>query len=286
MSIEVKNLTKVYGDTVALDRVSTTFGGDQIYGLLGNNGAGKTTLLSIISDRQCPTGGAVFVDGEPVQNNDSALGRIFMVGEQNLFPDNMRVHKGFDAAQLFYPGFDRAYAEAAAQKFGLNTKKKIKSLSTGYASIFRLILGLSVSTPYVIFDEPVLGLDAQHRDMFYRMLMERYGTHPATFILSTHLIAEVAGLIGHTVIIRGGRIIKDAPTESLTAEAYSVSGPANKVDGYLVGKNVLSVNTLGGLKTASVQGQPESCLPEGLELSQLNLQDYFISLMEEESKNE
>jgi ABC-type multidrug transport system, ATPase component len=282
MSIEIKDLTKVYGDTVALDHVFLTFGGDQIYGLLGNNGAGKTTLLSIIADRQSATEGTVSVDGEPVRNNDSALSRVFMVGEQNLFPDSMKVRKGFDTAQLFYPGFDRAYAEAAAQKFGLNTKKKITSLSTGYASIFRLILGLSVNTPYVIFDEPVLGLDAQHRDMFYRMLMERYGAHPATVVLSTHLIAEVAGLIGHTVIIRAGRIIKDAPTETLTAEAYSVSGPAGKVDEYLVGKNVLSVSTLGGLKTASVQGQPEGGLPDGLELSPLNLQDYFISLMEEE----
>lgn len=282
MSIEVKNLTKAYGKTVALDRVCATFGGDQIYGLLGNNGAGKTTLLSIITDRQRATGGAVFVDGEPVRNNDSALGRIFLVGEQNLFPDNMRVRSGFGAAQLFYPNFDQAYAEAAAQKFGLNPKKKITSLSTGYLSIFRLILGLCVNTPYVIFDEPVLGLDAQHRDMFYRMLMERYGSHPATIILSTHLIAEVSGLIGHTVIIRGGRIIKDAPTEDLTADAYSVSGPAGKMDEYLVGKNVLSVNMLGGLKTASVQGQPASSLPDGLELSPLNLQDYFINLMEEE----
>ena len=64
-------------------------------------------------------------------------------------------------------------ALAVAKRFELPLKKKVKSLSTGYASIFRLTLALAVNTPYVIYDEPVLGLDAQHRDLFYRLLMER-----------------------------------------------------------------------------------------------------------------
>jgi ABC-2 type transport system ATP-binding protein len=282
MAIEFREVTKRFGDTVALDRVSLTLKENQVYGLLGNNGAGKTTLLSILTDRLPPTEGTVLVDGEAVRNNDRALGKLFMVGEQNLYPDDMKVRKALDAAQLFYPRFDRAYAEAAAEKFGLNPKKKISSLSTGYRSIFRLVLGLSVNVPYLIFDEPVLGLDAQHRDLFYRMLIEKFADQPCTVVISTHLIAEVANLIGHTVIIRSGRILKDAPTEELTADAYSISGPAGAVDAYLDGKRVLSSHVLGGLKTACVQGTRDENLPAGLERTQLNLQDYFINLMEEE----
>ena len=86
-----------------------------------------------------------------------------------------------------------------------------------------------------------------------------------------------------TVIIRDGRILRDCPSSELTASAYSVSGPAGLVDSYLEGKHVLTANTLGGLKTACVQGQSEA-LPEGLEFSRVNLQDYFISLMEEEDR--
>ncbi len=283
MSIEIKNVTKNFGDTRALDNVSLTFGDDKIYGLLGNNGAGKSTLLGILTDRLYPTNGSVLVDGEVVTNNDSALGKIFLVAEQNLFPEDMAVRKAFDAAQLFYPSFDRAYADNLAVKFGLNTKKKIKALSTGYASIFRLILGLSANTPYLLFDEPVLGLDAQHRDMFYRLLMEKYGENPCTIVISTHLIAEAADLIEHAAIIRDGRILKDCPREELTTDVYSVSGPMGLVDAYISGKHVLTSNMLGGLKTACVQGQ-SGTLPEGLELSRVNLQDYFISLMEEEDK--
>ncbi|MEA4895011.1 MAG: ABC transporter ATP-binding protein [Oscillospiraceae bacterium] len=283
MSIEIKNVTKCFGDTRALDNVTLTFGDNKIYGLLGNNGAGKSTLLGILTDRLHPTEGMVAVDGEITTNNDAALGKIFLVADQNLFPDDMAVRKAFDAAQLFYTNFDRALAEKLAVQFGLNIKKKIKALSTGYASIFRLILGLCANTPYLLLDEPVLGLDAQHRDMFYRLLMEKYSENPCTIVISTHLIAEAADLIEHAVIIRDGCILKDCPRENLTADVYSVSGPTGLVDTYISRKHVLSSNVLGGLKTACVQGKSGE-LPEGLELSRVNLQDYFISLMEEEDR--
>lgn len=281
MSIEIRNVTKSFGDTQALDHVTLTLEKNQIYGLLGNNGAGKTTLLSILTDRQLPTEGSVLVDGQNVRNNDEALGKVFMVGEQNLFPEDMRVWKAFRVAQLFYPSFDRSYAKDAAERFGLNPKKKIASLSTGYASIFRLILGLSVSVPYLIFDEPVLGLDAQHRDLFYRMLMEKAAQASCTIVISTHLIIEVENLVNRALIIRNGRMIKDGPTEDLLADAYTISGPVGAMDAYLSGKHVLSMSVLGGLKTACVQGKPDSELPRELEISKPNLQEYFISLMEE-----
>lgn len=287
MSIEFQNVTKDFGDTRALDHISLTLEGNRIFGLLGNNGAGKTTFLSILTNRLLPTEGTVLVDGQTVQNNDDTLGKIFMVGEQNLFPEDMKVYRAFNSAQLFYPKFDRAFAENIAKKFGLNLRKKISALSTGYASIFRLVLGLSVNVPYLIFDEPVLGLDAQNRELFYRLLLGKYAENPCTIIVSTHLIAEVAPLIEQTIIIRNGRILKNAPTEDLTANAYAVSGPASLVDAYSAGKHVLTAGTLGGLKTASIQGHPDEdeALPQGLELTKLNLQDYFISLMEEEDKS-
>lgn len=283
MAIEITNVTKDFGDVRALDEVTLRFGEEKVYGLLGNNGAGKSTLLSLITDRLLETSGTVTVDGEPVRNNDAALGKLFLVSEQNLFPDEMTVKRAFNTAARFYPEFDRPYAEALAKKFGLNLKKKVKALSTGYASIFRLVLGLSVNTPYLLLDEPVLGLDARHRDMFYRALMEKYSEHPCTIVVSTHLIAEAADLIEHAVIIRDGKILRDCPAAELMATAYTVSGPAGLVDAWLKDRHVLTQHTLGGLKTACVQGAPEA-LPEGLELSRVNLQDYFISLMEEEDK--
>lgn len=284
MSIEIKHVTKRFGDTLALDDESLTLEENKIYGLLGNNGAGKSTLLNIVADRLPANDGQVLLDGADVRNNDRALGQFFLTSEQNLFPEDMKVRQAFRTAKLFYPAFDSAYAEQLADSFGLPLKKKISSLSTGYGTIFQLVLGLCVNTPYLFFDEPVLGLDAQHRDLFYRLLMEKYAEHPCTIVISTHLIAEVANLIEETIIIRSGRILTIASTEQLMADAYCVSGPAAATDAYIQGVRVLSVRALGGLKTACIQGVPKQPLPDGLELGKLNLQDYFICMMQQEDQ--
>lgn len=278
MSIEFQHVTKTYGRTTALDDISLTLEPGHIYGLLGNNGAGKSTLLSLLTDRQAADSGQILVDGQPVRNNDRALEKLFLVGAQNLFPSEMKAERAFRIAASFYPDFDMDYALALVRRFELPLKKRITALSTGYGSIFRLILGLSVNAPYVFFDEPVLGLDARHREFFYEALAEKYSTSGGTFLISTHLIAEAENLIDHTVIIQQGRILRDAPTEELLEQTYSVSGPAASVDEYAAGKEVLSTQALGGLKTAVLQGQKPDALPPALTVGHLGLQDYFISL--------
>ena len=281
MAIELRGVTKRYGATTALDNVSVKFGGGIVYGLLGANGAGKTTMMNLITNRIWADEGEITIDGESAPGNDRALGKVYMMAEANLFPDSMKVDGALKLTKSYYPTFDMDYAMSVAEKFALPTKKKVKALSTGYASIFRLTLALSVNCPYVIFDEPVLGLDAQHRDLFYRLLMEKCAEGEQTVILSTHLIQEAAKLIGHAVIIKNGRILRDADADELSGAAYQVSGPAAAVDNYLRGRHVLSVNSLGGLKTACVEGAPDGA-PAGRVLSGMDLQDYFISLMNEQ----
>ena len=282
MAIELKHVSKSFGGVHALSDVSLSFGGGKVYGLLGPNGAGKTTLLNIITNRLYADSGEVLIDGEAAPGRDRALGKVYMMAEQNLFPDSMKVKGALKITADFIPSFDLELAMELAQKFGLPMNKKVKALSTGYSSILRLVLALSAGTPYVIFDEPVLGLDAQHRDMFYRLLMEHCGGGGQTVILSTHLIQEAAPLIEHAVIIKGGRILRDASAEELTGAAHTVTGPAGLVDGYIAGRQVLNTTAIGGLKTACVEGEPDARVPAGLEVSAMGLQDYFISLMNEE----
>ena len=282
MAIELKNVSKSFGGVHALSDVSLSFGGGRVYGLLGPNGAGKTTLLNIITNRLFADCGEVLIDGEAAPGRDRALGKVYMMAEQNLFPDSMKVKAALKITADFIHSFDLELAMALSERFSLPMGKKVKALSTGYSSILRLVLALSAGTPYVIFDEPVLGLDAQHRDMFYRLLMEHCGGGGQTVILSTHLIQEAAPLIEHAVIIKGGRILRDASAEELTGAAHTVTGPAGLVDSYIAGRQVLNTTAIGGLKTACVEGEPGANIPAGLEVSPMGLQDYFISLMNEE----
>lgn len=282
MAIELKHVSKSFGGVHALSDVSLSFGGGKIYGLLGSNGAGKTTMLNIITNRLYADSGEVLIDGESAPGRDKALSKVYMMAEQNLFPESMKVKAALKITADFLPSFDLELAMELAKKFGLPMNKKVKALSTGYSSIIRIILALSAGTPYVIFDEPVLGLDAQHRDMFYRLLMEHCGGGEQTVIISTHLIQEAAPLIEHAVIIKDGKILRNAPSEELKGAAHTVTGPAGLVDGYIAGHRVLNTTSIGGLKTVCVEGEPDARVPAGLEVSPMGLQDYFISLMNEE----
>ena len=287
MTIEVKNISKNFKTTRALDDVSFTLEPNKIYGLLGNNGAGKTTLLNIITGRLIADNGLVQIDGESNYNNDNALSKCFLLSADNLYPSDMKVNRAYEATRLFQPNFDEAYAIELAKRFELPLNKKITALSTGYASIFRLTIALAVGTPYLFLDEPVLGLDAQHRDLFYKLLIERFAENPSTIVVSTHLIGEVANLLEQTIIIRNGRIIENLPNEQMLSGGYTVSGPAVAVKQFTADKKVISQTALGGLLTVCLQGQPPANLPAGLEVSRLNLQDYFINLMnKEDGQNE
>lgn len=277
--IEVKNISKSFGNVCALNNVSLKFEQNKIYGLLGRNGAGKSTLLNIITNRIFPGSGEVIIDGENVRENDEQLGKIYLMNENRLYPENMRICDVFKWSGEFYKKFDMEYAERLADKFELNTKKKVKELSTGYSSIFKIITALSVNTPYILFDEPVLGLDANHRDLFYRTLIENYSDNPKTIVISTHLIEEVSNVIENIVIIKKGEILKNESCEELLSKGYTVSGTISAVDSFIEGRNVIGCDTLGGLKTAYIWGAIDiKEVPENLEISKLDLQKLFIRL--------
>ena len=277
--IEVKGVSKNFGTLAALKGVNVLFEENRIYGLLGRNGAGKSTLLNVITGRIFAEQGTVTIDGEVSAENDRALKNIYMMSEKNYFPEGMKVRDAFKWTKEFYPAFDRAYADSLSAKFELNTNKKIKSLSTGYASIFKMITALATNAKYILLDEPILGLDANHRDLFYRTLIEKYSENPCTIVISTHLIEEAAGVLDHVVILKNGEVIRNESKDDLLAGSYMVSGTSAAVDAYCAGRNVLGSDSLGGLKTAYLTGLPEAAgVPEGLTVSRMDLQKLFIQL--------
>lgn len=278
-AIEIKNITKNFGPVCALDHVSMTFEENKIYGLLGRNGAGKSTLLNVITNRIYPTDGTINVNGLPNLDNDTALGQIYLMSEKTYYPETMKIQDAFKWSKNFYPAFDMDYALELSKKFKLNIKKKVKTLSTGYSSIFKLIIALSVNTPFVFLDEPVLGLDANHRELFYQLLLQKYIEHPFTVIISTHLIEEVSNIVEDVIIIKEGKIIANTSREELLSQGYTVSGRAEAVNTYIQGKNVIGSDRLGGLMTAYILDKPNTAsLPDDLEITGLDLQKLFIQM--------
>ncbi len=277
--IEVRNLTKNYGKTTALNNVSVTFKENCIYGLLGRNGAGKSTLLNIISGRTFADSGEVLIDGVNASGNDSALGKTHLMSEQLLYNPSLKVRDMFRTASFYYPDFDMEYAVKLCSEYELDTNRKLSKLSTGYRTIAKAVNALACGAPIVFFDEPVLGLDANHRDLFYKHVVNRYSEHPATFVISTHLIEETAGIIERAVVIQKGELLLDNDVEEVRSMGYSVSGKAADVDSFAKGRELMGGDVLGGLKTVYIKGQlNEAELSDGLTAEPMNLQNIFIHL--------
>ena len=278
-AIQIKNITKKYKDVTVLDNVSFSFEYGKIYGFLGRNGAGKSTLINIIANRIFADSGEITIDDIPAKENMKIHDKIFCMSEADLYDENLKVKELFKWIDRFYDDFDKAKAFEIAGKFNLDTNRKFKALSKGYQSIFKLTVALALNVPYVIFDEPVLGLDANHRELFYELLLKDYETNERTIIIATHLIEEVTNIIEEVILIDKGKVLLQDNVDSLLETGYSVSGLADEVDTYCVGKNVIGYDELGNLKIAYVLDE-KTPLPKtgNLSLSAMNLQKLFVKL--------
>lgn len=281
MKLSCHNLTRKFGDTTALNSVNLCLDEPKIYGLLGRNGAGKTTLLRLITNYIQPTEGSITLDEQNVWENEKAQRQIFLITERSFFED-LTGQRLADIMEQIYPSFDKEQFLSYAKRFELNLKKKYQTLSTGYKSVLRAVAALSVHTPFLFLDEPTLGMDAFHRELFYKLLIESYSESPSCILLSTHLISEVEGLLENVIILDHGKVLIDESSEQLLAQGYCVSGRISDVDDYCSDKNVIGSSVVGGLKTTAVLGEREQ-VPDTLEVTGLSLQQLFVQLVGSEA---
>ena len=281
MKLSCHNLTRKFGDTTALNRVNLCLDEPKIYGLLGRNGAGKTTLLRLITNYIQPTEGSITLDEQNVWENEKAQHQIFLVTETSYFAE-MNAHKLIQLMSEIYPSFDKQQCLDYAKRFELDLNKKYTALSTGYKSVLRAVLSLSVHTPFLFLDEPTLGMDAFHRELFYKLLIESYSESPSCILLSTHLISEVEGLLENVIILDHGKVLIDESSEQLLAQGYCVSGRISDVDDYCSGKNIIGSSVVGGLKTTAILGERNN-VPDTLDVTGLSLQQLFVQLVGSEN---
>lgn len=280
MSLEIQHISKFYGKTQALNDVTVSFETEKIYGLLGRNGAGKTTLLNLIANRIFTPYGNILLDGEKLTENNKALSKLFLVNSDNLYPKYMSVEKAFRLTKSFYKEFDLEKARDFSKQFALQASARIGALSTGYQTIFKNILALSMDLPYVFMDEPALGLDANHRELLYRLLVSEYAEKPRTYILSTHLIDEIATVIENVVILNEGKILADETCESLLSRGYTATGSKAQIEAFAADKTVIGKTKLGTFVSVNVldeNGRTNS-VPEGIEITPLDLQKLFVAM--------
>lgn len=283
-NIELRNVNKSFKDKEVIKNISLKINGGKIYGLLGRNGAGKTTLLRLINNREVLTSGEILIDGENVYENQEALSKIYLMEEKNYFEEDMKISKIFKWTKEFYKNFNMDYALNLSKKFNLDINKKIKELSTGYSSVLKIILALSSGAEILCFDEPVLGLDVNYRELFYKELLKFYEKTEKTIIIATHLIEEIANIIEEVIILKDGQVIKSGEVEKILSSVYSITGKSDVIKEYLreyVKKgDVVSIEEMASFEKVIILGEKDLSKIKtlGLNLEKVELQKLFISL--------
>lgn len=214
--IELKNVTKKYGDFKALDDVSFKIEKGEIVGFLGQNGAGKTTTMKIITGLIEPTEGQVLINDEPIgKKNKTKIG--FMPENTPLY-DSLTV-KEFISFMAEIKGLKRAdkkkEVDSLISKLNLQgvENKVIKNLSKGYKQRVSLA-GVLVGDPEVlILDEPNVGLDPKQIIEVRNLITSLKGDH--TILLSSHILTEINQICDRVIIIDNGKIIATDTTENL-----------------------------------------------------------------------
>lgn len=276
-TIKICDVSKNYRDVKALDRVNLELKTGTIYGLLGRNGAGKSTLLRIIAGRINPSSGHVLYDGQAALDNITSRELYFSEPEKTL-PEMMTVKELCYHTSRFYPKFSLEEARQVLKDFGVNEKRRINRLSTGYSAVVRSIIALQTRAAFIFLDEPTLGYDAVNREQFYKEVLRIYGEENNTIVLSTHLIDEISNLLEEVIFIDSGRVFMEDRAENIMESHVYLTGPAERMQEIEESFTVIEKKENLGFTSLLVRhsGEPLN-LPEGIKAGQGSLQDLFIA---------
>ena len=215
MSIEVENITKIYGSQKALDNISFKVRKPEIVGFLGPNGAGKSTMMKILTTYLEASEGDAKVNGHDVNGHKIEVQKsVGYLPEHNpLYPDMyVKEYLAFNASVY---GVDKDRIDEVIEMTGLTPEahKKIEQLSKGYRQRVGLANALLHNPDVLILDEPTTGLDPNQL-VDIRNLIRNIGQEKTVF-LSTHIMQEVEAMCDRVIIINKGKIVADKTLKDL-----------------------------------------------------------------------
>ncbi len=290
-AIEVRSLSKAYGDLMAVDEVSFTVARGEIFGILGPNGAGKTTTLEMIEGLRRPDGGTCLLLGEPSWPRNQTLSpRIGVQLQASAFFERLTAREQIRTFAALY-GVGRDRADAWLDRVGLVEKAGTRSEELSGGQLQRLAIACAlVHEPEVVFlDEPTAGIDPQARRNLWDLLRS-LNAEGRTLVLTTHHLDEAEALCDRVAIMDRGRILQldtpaalvrglDAPVRILVAPHQLSSADARVIEG------VDDVDDTGSAVVLSTR-RPSEVLTrlaergalEGLQVKAATLEDVFLNL--------
>jgi ABC-2 type transport system ATP-binding protein len=271
--IEARNLTKKYGEKVAVDDLTFTVQPGRVTGFLGPNGAGKSTTMRMILGLDTPTSGSVTVDGRPYAEHPRPLQVIGALLEARAVHTSRSAYHHLRALAATH-GISRSRVDDVIDLVGLQdvARKRAGGFSLGMGQRLGIASALLADPGILLLDEPVNGLDPDGV-RWVRDLLKDHAAGGGTVLVSSHLMTEMSMTATHVIVLGRGRLIADMSMAELIAQAST---------------NVVTVRTphastlaaaLAGPDVTFEQHEPEVLRVTGLTPSQIGQSAHQLGLV-------
>ncbi|MDP9177337.1 MAG: ABC transporter ATP-binding protein [Gemmatimonadota bacterium] len=216
-AVETTNLSKSYGDQLALDRVDLRVPEGSVYVLVGANGAGKSTTFKILLNLERPDSGNASVFGlDTGSKGPEARAQIGYVPEHyDAGYRWMTCARLLQHVAAYYPLWDSKYADRLVKSFDIRMHRRTGSLSKGEARRLQLVMAMAHRPALLLLDEPTEGLDPVARRQLLTLIAEHLADSPATIVIATHHVYEVESLADHIGALNAGRLVAQMSRDEL-----------------------------------------------------------------------
>ncbi len=277
--LELKHVTKTFGDFKALDNLTMTVPKGAVYGLVGPNGAGKSTAIRCLLGVYRPDSGEISLNGEEIYENPAVKTTIGSIPDDIFYFPSATLEDMRKYYRGIYPDFDDELYERLYEVFKLPRKSPIRRFSKGMQKQAAFHLSICTRPQLLVLDEPVDGLDPVMRRQVWSLLLSDVAQHGTTVLISSHNLRELEDICDHVGIMDHGRMLLERSLADMQGSTHKLQIVGEIPDGL----DVLHRSASGRLQTLIVRGDAErleeiltAAKPDYFDILPLSLEEIFI----------
>ena len=277
--LELKNITKTFGNFTALDHLTMTVPKGAVYGLVGPNGAGKSTAIRHLIGVYRPDSGEVTMEGQPIYENPALKERIASIPDDVFYYPSATMEEMHKFYRGIYPQFDEELYQKLFEVFQLPRKTQIRRFSKGMQKQAAFHLSICCRPDVLILDEPVDGLDPVMRRQVWSLILSDVAQRGTTVLISSHNLRELEDICDYVGIMDHGKMLLERSLADMQGNTVKLQMVGQVPEGL----NILHESTSGRLNTLIVRGTAEeveamvsAANPAYFDILPLSLEEIFI----------
>lgn len=288
--IEIKNLTKKFDTTVALDNMNCSISEGTIFGLAGSNGSGKSTLLRTLSGVYEADGGEIIIDGQNAFDNHEIKERCYYIADYPYFFNDSTVENLAKLLRNMYSTWDEERFQQLCEMFPIATNKRIINMSKGMQRQASLILGFATRPKYLFLDEIFDGLDPVIRKTLKTLIIEEVSDNNMTCIIASHNLREIDDICDRIVLLHNGVLVTNTETDILKNKLHKIQLAFSETpdSGVFSDLDAQIISQVGSYYCLMVRGDIDEIMeklnalnPAFIESIPSTLEEVFINEMED-----